>query len=159
MDIWLSELNELFRMLFGRSSALEMWLVVGLCLLVSLLLFKKLAEWMGGKEQFMWKTSILLIVGVALMAAVAAAIATFINGTWLLQAIAAGVLLLVLIIPMGLRILKVSYLTSVMIWAFTALAIAVILFVEPMVMDSIHRGGKSASGLKLRRIEAEGILK
>jgi len=159
MDAFISELNELFLLLFGRATAMEMWLLTGVCLLVALVFFKKLAEWMGGKEQFFLKTSLLLLVGTALMASAAAAASVFLSSSWVFQAAAAGILLLVLVVPLGLRIFRVTYLTSVMVWVLTALIVAVILFVEPMVMDSIRSGSDSASGLKLRRIEAEGVLK
>jgi len=157
MKAWVEQLAELARALVGRESAVEMWILTGLCIVVGLLLFKKLNALLGGANHW-WRALLLFFSGVALMT-VAAAGAALVNGGWVFLAGGALLTLLVVVIPLTSTLEKISYLTSLLIWAVCAAAVAAILLMEPQVRTALDKGSEKAEQLKEHRLQTEELLK
>lgn len=157
MNAWVEHLTALARALMGRESDSETWILSGVCILVGLLLFKKLNASLGGANRW-WRALVLFFSGMVLMAAAAAA-AALVNGGWLFLAGGALLVLLIVVIPLTSALEKVSYLTALLIWAVCCAAVAAILLLEMQVMDAFDKGAAKVEQLEKHRLQTEGVLK
>jgi len=65
-----------------------------------------------------------------------------------LQAVAVVVCFLALVLPFTARIEKTGYFNAMIPWVVTALVLAVILYIEPIVMETLSRGVEKGSLLE-----------
>ena len=148
MNRWISELKQVGLVFFGRESSGEMWGLVVVCIAVSFLLYKKMSNGFVGRGE---KTFLTLIPGVLLMALAAVAVRIFLDGSGLLQLSVVGVCFLVIVAPMTALVEKTKYLSAMIPWVVTAAVLAVILYIEPILVDAIKGGAEKGSLLKAHR--------
>ncbi len=151
MSEWISALKEIGLTLFGRESSGEMWAVAVVCTVVVFLLYRKLSSGFAGRGE---KTFLTLIPGILVMVAVVAAVRIYLGGTLLLQWIAVGVSFLVLVLPLTSKVEKTGYFNAMVPWVVTALVLAVILYLEPIVMETLSRGVEKGSLLEKQKNRA-----
>jgi len=148
MSDWTSTLKGIGLDIFGRESAGEMWALVVVCAVVVFLLYRKLSSGFAGRGE---KTFLTLIPGILVMVAVVAAVRIYLGGTLLLQWIAVGVSFLVLVLPLTSKVEKTGYFNAMVPWVVTALVLAVILYLEPLVMNTLSRGVEKGSLLERQK--------
>jgi len=151
MDKWIYEFKQIGMAIFGRESSGEMWAMVVVCTIVGFILYKKLSAGFEGRGE---KTFLTLIPGVLLMAASAVVVDIYLNGDALLQWIAAGICFLVAVLPLTMLVEKARYFAAMVPWIVTAIVLAAILFVEPVIMDAVAGGIEKGSLLKGHSDEA-----
>ena len=155
MSEWISELKQIGLAFFGRESSGEMWAMVVVCTVVGFLLYKKLSAGFEGRGE---KTFLTLIPGILLMAASAVAVDIYLNGNELLQWIAVAACFLVLVLPLTMWVERARYFAAMVPWIVTAIVLAVILVVEPMVMNAINGGIEKGSLMKDHRDEVNKLF-
>ncbi len=148
MSDWTSTLKGIGLDIFGRESSGEMWAVAVVCAVVVFLLYRKLSSGFAGRGE---KTFLTLIPGILVMVAVVAAVRIYLGGTLLLQWIAVGVSFLVLVLPLTSKVEKTGYFNAMVPWVVTALVLAVILYLEPLVMNTLSRGVEKGSLLERQK--------
>ena len=148
MSEWTSTLKRIGLEIFGRESSGEMWAVVVVCAVVAFLLYRKLSSGFAGRGE---KTFLTLIPGVLILVAIVAAVRIYLGGTLLLQWVAAGVGFLVLVLPLTSKIEKTGYFNAMVPWVVTALVLAVILYLEPLVMNTLSSGVEKGSLLERQK--------
>ncbi len=151
MSEWTSALKEIGLALFGRESSGEMWAVAVVCTVVVFLLYKKLSSGFAGRGE---KALLTLIPGIVVMTIVAAAVEIFLSGTLLFQGIAVLVCFLALVLPFTSRVEKTGYFNAMVPWVVTALVLTVILYLEPIVMETLSRGVEKGSLLEKQKNRA-----
>lgn len=148
MNEWISKFKQIGLAVFGRESAGEMWALVVVCVVVGFLLYKKLSNGFVGRGE---KTFLTLIPGLFLMVASAVAVDIYLDGSFLLQLISALVCFLGIVLPLTAKIEKTGYFNALLPWGGTAVVLAAILYIEPLVVNAIDGGAKKGSLLKERR--------
>ena len=151
MNEWASALKEIGWALFGRESSAEMWALIVVCSVVVFLLYKKLSSGFSGRGE---KALLTLIPGILIMVAVVAAIRIYLNGILLFQGIAVWVCFLAVVLPLTARVEKTGYFNAMVPWVVTALVLAVILYLEPLVMTTLSRGVEKGSLLEKQKNSA-----
>jgi hypothetical protein len=155
MSDWINEFRTIGLEIFRRESSGEMWAMVVLCVFIGFLLYKKMSSGFEGRGE---KTFLTLIPGVFIMVAAVAAVRIYLGGAFLLQAAAVGVCFLVIVLPITMRVEKTRYFTAMIPWGVTALVLAAILYLEPLIMQSLSRGVEKGSLMKDHRDEVESIF-
>jgi len=150
MSVWIDALKEIGLALFGRESSKEMWAVAVVCTVVVFLVYRKLSSGFAGRGE---KALLTLIPGIVVMVVVAAAVEIFLNGILLFHGIAALVCFLSLVLPFTSRVEKTGYFNAMVPWVVTALVLAAILYVEPIVMETLNRGVEKGSILERHKNE------
>jgi len=156
MSEWISEFKQIGLAFFGRESSGEMWAMVVICVVVGFLLYKKLSAGFEGRGE---KTFLTLIPGILLMAASAVAVDIYLNGNELLQWIAVLACFLLIVLPLTMLVEKARYFSAMVPWIVTAIVLAVILYVEPLVMNAVNCGIEKGSLMKDHRDEANELFK
>ena len=142
MNNWIKELEEIGLSIFGRESAGEMWAMVVICVVVAFLLYRKLSSGFVGHGE---KAFLTLVPGVMILVSVTAAVRIYLNGSLLIQLIAVLIFFLGLVLPLTAKIEKTGYLNVILPWGVTAIVLAAILYIEPIVMDAISTGIEKGS--------------
>jgi len=155
MSDWVNEFRTIGLEILGRESSGEMWAIVVLCVFIGFLLYKKMSSGFVGRGE---KTFLTLVPGVFIMVAAVAAVRIYLGGTSLLQAVVAAVCFLAIVLPLTMRVEKTRYFTAMIPWGVTALVLAAILYLEPLVMQSFSRGIEKGSLMKDHRDGVESIF-
>ncbi len=150
MNAWKEELRQIGLEVFGRGSSGEMWEMVVICVFVGFLLYKKMSSNFVGQGE---KTFSTLIPGVFMVIAAVAAIRIYLGETLFLQGAAIGIVL-----PITMQVEKTRYFNAMIPWGVTALVLAVILYLEPLMVQSFSRGVERGSLLKDHRNKTESIF-
>jgi len=151
MNDWISTLREIGLEIFGRESSTEMWALFVVCAVVAFLLYKKLSSGFAGRGE---KTFLTLIPGILIMVAVVAAVRIYLGGTLLLQLIVVAVCFLALVLPLTAKVEKTGYFNAMVPWLVTAIVLVVILYLEPLVMNTLSRGVEKGSLLEKQKSRA-----
>jgi len=151
MNEWLNGLRDIGLSLFGRDSATEMWALAVVCAVVAFLVYKKLSTGFAGRGE---RTFLTLIPGILIMLAAAVAVRIYLNGTLLLQLIVAAACFLALVLPLTAKVEKTGYFNAMVPWVVTALLLAVILYLEPLVINTLNRGVEKGSLLEQQKNRA-----
>ena len=151
MNKWMDAFKEIGLSFFGRETAGEMWAMVVICVVIAFLLYKKLSSGFAGQGE---KTFFTLIPGVLMMVSAAVAVRIYMGGTLFLQLIAALACFLIIVLPLTVRIEKTSYFNAMIPWVVTALVLAVILYLEPLVMNTLSSGVQKGSLLEREKNRA-----
>jgi hypothetical protein len=155
MSEWIKEFRTIGLEIFGRESSGEMWAMVVLCVFIGFLLYKKMSSGFEGRGE---KTFLTLIPGVFIMVVAVAAVRIYLGGTFLLQVAVVGVCFLVIVLPITMRVEKTRYFTAMIPWGVTVLVLAAILYLEPLIMQSLSRGVEKGSLMKDHRDDVESIF-
>jgi len=151
MSDWLNSLREIGLALFGRESAGEMWALAVVCVLVVFFLYKKLSCGFAGRGE---KTFLTLIPGILIMLAAVLAVRIYLRGTLLLQLIVVAVCFLALVLPLTAKVEKTGYFNAMVPWVVTAMVLVLILYLEPLVMNTLSRGVEKGSLLEQQKNRA-----
>lgn len=151
MDKWVAALKEIGLALFGRESSQEMWALAVVCSVVVFLVYKKLSSGFAGRGE---KTLLTLIPGIIILTIASAAVEVFLNGVLLFHGIAVLAAFLSLVLPFTSRVEKTGYFNAMVPWVVTALVLATILYIEPIVMKTLTRGVEKGSLLEQQKNRA-----
>ena len=151
MSEWTSALKEIGLEFFGRESSGEMWALAVVCAVVVFLLYRKLSSGFAGRGE---KTFLTLLPGILIMLAGVVAVRIYLGGTLLLQGIVVLICFLVLVLPLTAKVEKTGYFNAMVPWVVTAMVLAVILYLEPLVMNTLNRGVEKGSLLEKQKNRA-----
>ncbi len=142
MDKWLSVMEDIGRSLFGRESSAEMWSLVVVCVFFLFFVYHKMSAGFIGKGN---RSFLVLIPGVLLMVLAAAAVQIYLSTDGMLQAAAAVLVFLAVVLPLTKAVEKTSYLSALFVWGVCALVLTAILLLEKPFVQTIQRGIKKGS--------------
>ncbi len=151
MSDWISTLRQIGLEIFGRESSGEMWAVAVVCVVLVFLLYKKLSTGFAGRGE---KALLTLLPGILIMLASVAAVRIYLGGTFLLQGIAVLVCFLAFVLPLTSKVEKTGYFNAMIPWVVTAIVLAVLLYLEPVVMSTLNRGVEKGSLLEKQKNRA-----
>lgn len=151
MSEWIAELTKIGYELFGRSSPGEMWALVVVCVFAVFFLYGKLAQGFQGKGQH---SLFVLVPSILLMGLAAVAARLYWSSAMVCQLAAVLVVFLAVVLPLTCRLEKTGYFNAMIPWVVTALLLAAILYLEPIVMKTLSRGVEKGSLLEREKNQA-----
>jgi len=156
MDKWLDTLKQIGLAVFGRESTSEMWAVVVVCIFAVFMVYEKISTGFPGKGS---RSFLTLIPGIILLALASVAAQLYLTHNWIIQTGAILVVLLVVVLPLTKAVEKTSYLNALFIWTACAIVMGVILYMEPLVVQSVRRGIDRGSLMKDRHDIGDEIMR
>jgi len=157
MDAWLNGMHGVFLRFFGRATPEETYTVIALCVLLGALALSRISTELGARGAFYTTGLLLTALGLALIGAAMAVPPVFgLHLVWMPMAVA-GLVLLVLILPLTMLFQKGGYITALIAWIVSLLIIGAILLLEPMMMRLWGKGLEKAHQLEKHRIELESV--
>ncbi|MBI9021480.1 MAG: hypothetical protein JEZ10_09545 [Verrucomicrobia bacterium] len=156
MDKWLDALKEIGLAVFGRESTSEMWAVVVVCIFAVFMVYEKIAVGFPGKGS---RSFLTLIPGIVLLALASVAAQLYLTNSWIIQTGAILAVLLVVVLPLTKAVEKTSYLNALLIWTACAVVMGVILYMEPLVVQSFRRGIEKGSLMKNQHEIGDDIMR
>ncbi|NOU36148.1 MAG: hypothetical protein HOO88_05220 [Kiritimatiellaceae bacterium] len=155
MDAWLDGTYQLLLHFFSRETPNETYLLIALCVLLGALALSHISTKLGAIGAFYTTAILLTPLGlVLLVAAMAAPLVFGLDACWMPLA-AAGLALLVVIVPLTVLFQKGGYVTALIAWTVTALVVGAVLTVEPMVRDGLKHYAERGATFEKHRIETE----
>lgn len=156
MDKWLDALKEIGLAVFGRESTSEMWAVVVVCIFAVFVVYEKISFGFPGKGS---RSFLTLIPGIILLALASVAAQLYLAHNWIIQTGAILAVLLVVVLPLTKVVEKTSYLNALFIWAACAMVMGLILYMEPLVVQSVRRGIDKGSLMKDQHDVGDEIMR
>jgi hypothetical protein len=155
MDTWLKGTYQLLLHFFSRETLNETYLLITLCVLLGALPLSRISTKLGAIGAFYTTAILLTPLGLVLLVAAMAAPPVFgLDACWMPLA-AAGLALLIVIVPMTMLFQKGGYVTALIAWTVTVLVVGAVLTIEPMVKDGIRKFSEKGSVIKKYRTETE----
>ncbi len=155
MDAWLSETFRLFVHFFGRATPEETYTVIALCVLLGALALSRVGTALGSISAFYTTGALLVPTGLALLVAAMAVPPVFNLNFCCMPLAAAGLALLVVILPLTVLFQKGGYVTALIAWTVALLTIGAILSLEPTVRHSLDKYIEKGQVIEKHRIQTE----
>lgn len=139
MDAWLTEAFRLLVHFFGRPTEAETYAVVVLCVLLGALALSRIGTALGSPGAFYTTGVLWLPSGLVLLVTAMAAPAAFgLDDCWMPLA-AAGLALLLIVLPLTMLFMRGGYVASLIAWTVAFLTIGAVLSLEPLAWHSLDK--------------------
>jgi len=155
MNEWLDEVVKTVGGLFGRGSMSETILVVALALLSGAWVLSIVSDRLGASRSFFRNSFFLTGIGLAGLCAAMALPAVLGRTEFWMVPLAAGALLLVLIVPLTALVQRGGYFGVLGAWILTLLTVAAVLTAEPAVKRVVEKISDRAAEFGKHRVETE----
>ena len=155
MEAWLNGCYGLFLHLFGRATPNETYMVIALCVLLGALALSRVSTSLGAIGAFYTTGLISTVLGLVLLVAAMAVPQAFGYEFFLIPLAAAGLMFLVVVLPLTILFQKGGYLAALIAWTIALLTIGAILTLEPKVIHAFDQYIEKGMQFENRRIDTE----
>jgi hypothetical protein len=155
MDAWLKGTYQLLLHFFGRDTPNETYLLIALCVLFGALPLSRISTKLGAIGAFYTTAVLLTPLGLVLLVAATAAPPVFGLDAYWMPLAAAGLVFLVVVIPLTILFQKGGYVTALIAWMVTVLVVGAMLTLEPMAKDMVKKFAARGDTFEKHRIETE----